>query len=104
LNEFEVIQYVQFLIFKYFTSLHNELDGKSVETHFETFYKLYDSGLLSEFLVNVFDQEEISKVFDQFYDILEIIPKLKTKEDEIRVQALQTVKNDEIRKKIIPEV
>lgn len=103
-NDFELIHYLHFLIFKYFTSLHNELKDKSVETHFETFHKLYESGLLEEFLHNVFDQEEIAKVLDQFYDIIEKIPMLAKLENEFKQEVASKVQSDVIKKKIIPEV
>jgi len=99
-NDLELIHYLQFLIFKYFTSLFNELEAKSVETNIETYTKLYNSGLLTEFINNVFEKEEIEKVMNQFYDITERAPLLAHAMKDFKDEVAKNVQSDVIKNKL----
>lgn len=62
-------QYLNFLIFKHFTSVHNELKGKAYSTHKKAMDKFEEVGLLRTFIDHVFDNDEVLKVYDRFTEI-----------------------------------
>lgn len=61
----EVTEYLQFLIIKHFTSLKDELENKSFDTHYETMKALEKNGLHRVFLDHMFDSVEVIKVLDR---------------------------------------
>lgn len=61
----EVTDYLQFLIIKHFTSLKEELENKSFDTHYETMKALKKNGLHRVFLDHMFDSDEVIKVLDR---------------------------------------
>lgn len=63
-NDLELIQYIQFLIIKHFTSLKSELDGKSIEVHIETMIKLLETGLFERFFDEMFDMAEVNDLLE----------------------------------------
>ncbi|WP_107838610.1 hypothetical protein [Metasolibacillus meyeri] len=81
-NDFELIRYTEFLIFKHFSSLKDELDGKSYEIHKETADKIYTTGLHKIFKELVFNDDEINKVIEQLYSISELAEKMLVELDK----------------------
>lgn len=75
-NDFELIRYTEFLIFKHFSSLKDELDGQSYEIHKETADKMYATGLHRVFKELIFDEQEINKVIEQLYSISGLAEKM----------------------------
>lgn len=61
----KVIEYLQFLIIKHFTSLKDELENKSLDTHYKTMKALEKNGLHRVFLDHMFDSAEVIKVLDR---------------------------------------
>lgn len=74
-NDAEILQYTNFLIIKYFTSLHTELKDKSFEIHIDTLEKLYDSEMYDLFLAEMFNDEQLTKVIDKLYEVNELANK-----------------------------
>lgn len=71
-DEDKILQYLQFLIIKHFTSLKDELDNKPFNIHLETKESLEESGLYRIFLDHMFDPSEVHDVLDRFNDIVKL--------------------------------
>lgn len=72
-NDTEIIEFLQFLIVKHFTSLSSELNGKSLEVHIATMSEMYDRGWLNIVLDKLFDKSQIYTVYDRFYEKVDLI-------------------------------
>lgn len=66
MNEVAVMKYLEFLILKYFTSIKNMLLGTTIEAHIEVMKQLIDHEILDVFINEVFDIDEVSKVFNEY--------------------------------------
>lgn len=61
----KAMEYLQFLIIKHFTSLKDELENKSFDTHYETMKALEKNGLHRVFLDHMFNSAEVIKVLER---------------------------------------
>ena len=95
-NDAEILQYCEFLIIKHFTSLSNELEGKTLEVHLETMSKMYDSRMLDMFMNDMFDELEKHRVFDKLNNV-EKLAELYIAEIN---KTMENVQSDVVKKKI----
>lgn len=68
----QILQYLQFLIIKHFTSLKEELDNKPFDIHFTTKESLEETGLYRIFLDHMFDPAEVYEVLDRMNDVVKL--------------------------------
>lgn len=61
----KAMEYLQFLIIKHFTSLKDELENESFDTHYKTMKALEKKGLHRVFLDHMFDSAEVVKVLER---------------------------------------
>lgn len=61
----KAMEYLQFLIIKHFTSLKDELDNETFDTHYKTMKALEKHGLHRVFLDRMFDSAEVIKVLER---------------------------------------
>ncbi len=104
-NDEVVIQYLQYLIFKYFTKIHEQV-GSDFEENKEVFDYFDSLGYIWLFHEKIFNPEEVVKVFKRFYTWIELVNK-QIELDEEAKQKLVNIQNKDIlfkRNKIIPEV
>lgn len=97
---FRIIHYLNFLIFKYFTSIFDELKDKSKEVHFETYKKLYDSGLLDKFINEVFDETEIGEVYELFKQTMNNADAIIKFSEFYQKQLIDNVKSDVLKERL----
>ena len=99
-----LIQYLRYLIFKYFTKIHEKV-GNSFEENKEVFEYFDRLGYVWLFNEKIFNPDELAKVYERFYSLIEIGTKALELDDET-LQKLSNVQfaNKLIKKdKIIPE-
>ncbi|RKJ67870.1 hypothetical protein D7X33_24690 [Butyricicoccus sp. 1XD8-22] len=105
-----VIHYLQFLIVKYFTKLHENL-GSNFEENKEAYDYLDSSGLIWLFNEKIFDVEQLGKVYERFYERIDIVDKVIELPDDMK-EKLTKLQNKDIifnafnknKPKQIPEV
>ncbi|MGE7840762.1 hypothetical protein ACQKNX_08215 [Lysinibacillus sp. NPDC093712] len=68
----KIMQYLQFLVIKHFTSLKEELDKKPFDIHFKTKNELEETGLYRIFLDHMFDPAEVYEVLDRMNDVVKL--------------------------------
>jgi len=68
----KIMQYLQFLIIKHFSSLKEELDKESFDIHFKTKDELEETGLYRIFLDHMFDPAEVYEVLDRMNDVVKL--------------------------------
>lgn len=77
-NEFEVLQYLEYLMVKYFTDIKDYFDVSSDDyyVNVDVMRKLYDIDFIDLMLNEAFRKEEMKKVYDEYnkaYERLEIV-------------------------------
>lgn len=70
-NEMEIIQYINFLILKYFTSIGDMLANVDFEGHISVMKELTDLEFIEVFINEVFDVDQVSKVYNEYYLVKE---------------------------------
>lgn len=103
-NNQKVIEYIYFLIIKHFSHFKNEI-GSQFETNIASFDKLVSLGLFHKFHNDIFDPEQVAKVFDRFYERIEIVSDVIKLDDETK-EKLANLQNKDLifkKNKIIPE-
>ncbi|KOS61432.1 hypothetical protein FJQ98_16715 [Lysinibacillus agricola] len=75
-DDAQVIEFLQFLIVKHFTSLYGELKNQSLEMHTATMWEMYKRGWLTFILDKLFDKEQIFIVVDRFYEKADMMTEL----------------------------
>jgi len=81
-NDYELNNYIFFLIIKHFTDLQSELKDKPIETHFATMNYLVDIGWYDIFLTKMFTMQEISNVLEEINKRLHLSIKFLEMEKE----------------------
>lgn len=98
-NDLELIQYVQFLIIKHFTSLKSELNGKSIEVHIETMIKLLETGLFERFFSEMFDMAEVHDLLEDLDKKAELGLELIRIKEESNAELAEKLKSDVLKNK-----
>ena len=88
-DDAQIVEFLQFLIVKHFTSLHDELINQSLELHIATMSEMYDRGWLTFVLDKLLDKEQIFVVADRFYEKVGMIKELS----KIEKSAFEEFKN-----------
>lgn len=94
-NTLHVIEYLQYLCFKYFTNLEEALDSKDYETNIVAFRNAYKKGWMQKVL-NELDVNEYGKVFDRFYETIENTAKIANLQEKSKQELLNTIQNKEV--------
>lgn len=100
----KVIEYLNYLVIKFFSHFHDEI-GSQFETNIVAFETLVRLGLFHKFHNEIFTPEQVAKVFDRFYERIELASKV-IELDEADKQKLANLQNKDIifkQNKIIPE-
>ena len=100
----KVIEYLNYLVIKFFSHFHDEI-GSQFETNIVAFETLVRLGLFHTFHNEIFNPEQVAKVFDRFYERIELASKV-IELDEADKQKLANLQNKDIlfkQNKIIPE-
>lgn len=103
-NNEKVINYINFLICKYFSHFYDEI-GSQFETNIAAFKTLVRLGLFHKFHNDIFNPEQVAKVFDRFYERIELAAKVIELDPETQ-EKLTNLQNKDIlfkQNKIIPE-
>lgn len=103
----KVIEYLNFLVIKHFSHFRDEI-GTQFETNLAAFDKLVSLGLFHKFHTDIFNPEQIAKVFERFYERIELATKVIELPEETK-QQLANMQNKDIifnafKNKQIPEV
>lgn len=88
-DDAQIVEFLQFLIVKHFTSLHDELDNQSLELHIAAMSEMYDRGWLTFILDKLLDKEQIFVVADRFYKKVDMVKELS----KIEKTAFEEFKN-----------
>ncbi|QIC46300.1 hypothetical protein GAG94_03645 [Lysinibacillus sphaericus] len=96
-DDADITQYTGYLIIKYFTSLFDTLSKWSVEDNIAYLKGLYDSGDFEVFFDEIFNIEEVDKVFNQLKDTNKIADIYK-KELDKQKQIIESKVNSNVLK------
>lgn len=103
-NDADMEQYTGYLIIKHFTSLFDTLSKWTVEENIAYLKGLYDSGDFELFFDEIFNFEEVSKVFDQLRRTNEIANIYK-KELDKQTQIIESnVSSDALKKEALKKL
>jgi hypothetical protein len=76
-KDVDVIIVANFFIIKHFTSLYDELNGKSTEVHFATMMELINIGWYAD-IISEFETKEMDKVMRVLYNSVDFINNIST--------------------------
>lgn len=96
-DDADITQYTGYLIIKHFTSLFDTLSKWSVEDNITYLKGLYDSGDFEVFFDEIFNIEEVDKVFNQLKDTNKIADIYK-KELDKQKQIIESKVNSNVLK------
>lgn len=95
-NTLHVIEYLQYLSFKYFTNLEEALNSKDYETNIVAFRNAYKKGWMQKVLEEL-DLNEYGKVFDRFYETIDNTAKIANLQEKTKQELLGSIKNKEVK-------
>lgn len=98
-NEVESMQYLQYLMIRYFSSVKDMTEGLTFVEHIAVLRQFRDSDFLALMVNEVFDIEEVSKISDDYHTLMtkmnkvnqELERRLQTAKKEQGKQGFKTV-------------
>lgn len=103
-DDADMEQYTGYLIIKHFTSLFDTLSTWSIEKNIEYMKGLYDSGDFELFFDDIFNNEEVSTVFDQLSKTKELAMLYKNELDKQKSIIESQVSNDVLKDKALKQL
>lgn len=98
-DDAQIVEFLQFLIVKHFTSLHDELNNQSLELHIATMSEMYDRGWLTFILDKLLNKEQIFVVADRFYEKVDMMKELSNIEKTAFEEFKNKVKSEMFKNK-----
>jgi hypothetical protein len=98
-NDISFLQYIYFLIVKFYSKLGNDLSD-NLEEQIPQFISLIETGLFELFFSELFDPEEVLTVVDKIKSFMEITAQLAELDEQTRNQILESVESPVIKKKL----
>lgn len=98
-NYFEFTTYVNFLIIKYFTNLKDDFKDSSLEDNINLLVTLAKTKYFRLFFEDVFEPQEVEKVFERINELDELIAKIDNLQDKLKEDLSQQIKQPEVREK-----
>lgn len=98
-NDISFLQYIYFLIIKFYSKLGNDLSD-NLEEQIPQFISLIETGLFELFFSELFDPEEVLTVVDKIKSFMEITAQLAELDEKTRNQILESVESPVIKKKL----
>lgn len=90
-NEVESMQYLQYLMIRYFSSVKDMTEGLTFVEHIAVLRQFRDSDFLALMVNEVFDIEEVSKISDDYHTLM---TKMNKVNQELE-RRLQTAKKEQ---------
>lgn len=87
-NEVESMQYLQYLMIRYFSSVKDMTEGLTFVEHIAVLRQFRDSDFLALMVNEVFDIEEVSKISDDYHTLMNKMNKVN-QELERRIKTAQ---------------
>ncbi len=94
-NDQKVIEYIHFLTIKHFSHFKDEISTQ-FETNLAAFDKLVSLGLFHKFHNDIFNPEQVAKVFERFYERIELVEKVIELPDDVKEKLANLQNKDAI--------
>src|SRR5690606_35166125 len=96
----ELLIYISFLTIKYFTHLKDELENSSLEDDISALGSLLSTGLFKKILNDVFDGNEVHKVYDVMTEHIEGSAKALEVQAKMQQETFNMVQSPTIKSKL----
>lgn len=98
-NYYEFVIYTNFLIIKYFTNLKDDFKDSSLEENINLIVTLAKTKYFRLFFEEVFEPQEVEKVFERINELDELIAKIDKLQGKLKDELSQQIKQPEVREK-----